>query len=732
MPASSGQMTSMTNLSLSIEKLRNVGTRNAPRLRRLGIKTVRDLLWHFPTRYENYSETVLISNVEPDQKVNVQGEVVKITTKGIFPRLRRGFGGQARRLFITDAVIRDLSGAVRAVWFNQPFIENQLPEGTFVSLAGKVKIGKNGTYLASPAYEKISPSPASHISHLTSHLKHTKGFVPVYPETEGITSKYIRFLIKPLITGLQLNDPMPERVLKKHNFPPLVDAIKNIHFPCSENNANVAKERLAFDDLMLFQMKALLERRKMNQLKSVPIAFNEKLIKDFVAKLPFELTKDQKMATWEILKDLEKKYPMNRLMEGDVGSGKTVVALIAAFEAVSAGYQAVLMAPTEVLAQQHHKTISELIPNHGIRLGLLTSSVAILDGNEVKKTLIKDELPKGTPMLLIGTHAVLQKDVSLSRLAIVILDEQHRFGVQQRAALIKNQSYVPHLLSMTATPIPRTLALTIYGDLDISIIKEKPKNRQKIITKIIEPSKRKNAYRFIKEEVLRGKQVFVVCPRIEPGNPAEAVKTASRQSKMNILWQEVKAVEDEYKKLSQEIFPDLRVAMLHGKLKSKDKNEIMSDFKNKKYDILVSTSVIEVGVDVPNATIMMVESAERFGLAQLHQFRGRVGRAEYQSYCLLFASTKDKTLNQRLKALMETDDGFALAEKDLTIRGPGEFVGTKQSGLPDLAMASLANVELIKKARTEARLLLKEDPSLNGYPSLKQRLDEFQKLNHFE
>ncbi|MBI4158236.1 MAG: ATP-dependent DNA helicase RecG [Candidatus Yanofskybacteria bacterium] len=725
----------MTDLSLPIEKLKNVGVRNAPRLHRLGVKTLKDLLWHFPTRYEDYSKTVPISDIAPDQKVNIQGEIVKIDTKRIFPR----------RLFVTNAIVKDLTGALKAVWFNQPFIENQLPEGSFVSLAGKVKTGKSGAYLSSPTYERLLPTANYQLP--TTDLKHTHGLIPVYPETEGVTSKYLRFLIKPLLSDLRIEDPTPETILKKYNFPSFTDAIKNIHFPQSEDKAKIAKERLAFDDLMLFQIKALLERRKMNQLKSVSILFNEELVKTFIATLPFELTKDQKMAAWEILKDLEKKYPMNRLLEGDVGSGKTVVALIAALEVVKSGYQAVIMAPTEVLAKQHYATINSLlgnfkfqIPNSKqiknskfqIKTGLLTSSTAILDGKEVKKAMIKNKLSKEESMLLIGTHAVIQKDVSLPRLALVILDEQHRFGVQQRAALVKNKDYVPHLLSMTATPIPRTLALTIYGDLDISIIKEKPKNRQKIITKVVSSPRRKDAYEFVRTEIKNGKQVFVVCPRIEISDPKKEIKTTSKQSKMNILWADVKAVEEEHKKLSQEIFPDLRIAMLHGKMKPKEKNQIMQEFKDGWHDILVSTSVIEVGVDIPNATVMAIESAERFGLAQLHQFRGRVGRSEHQSYCLLFSSSGDKSTNQRLKALINCDDGFELAEKDMAIRGPGEFMGTKQSGMPDLAMASLANVDLIKKARLEARLLLKEDPSLSRYPLLKERLNEFQKMTHFE
>src|SRR3989338_6260287 len=446
---------------------------------------------------------------------------------------------------------------------------------------------------------------------------------------------------------------------------------------------------------------------------------------------------------------------MNRLMEGDVGSGKTVVALMGAIGVAKAGFQSIFMAPTEVLANQHFTTIKSLIfnfqfpisteiprlkhdepypsneiPNQKsqIRIGLLTGSEAKLDNKKITKSELKNKISNGAVDIIIGTHAVIQKDVHFKNLALVVIDEQHRFGASQRSALVKNNEskLVPHLLSMTATPIPRTFALTIYGDLDISIIKEKPKNRQKIITKVVSPLQRKTAHKFIRDEVKSGRQVFVICPRIELADPAKEIRGKNGQSKMNVMWAEVKAVEDEYKKLSEEVFPDLKVAMLHGKMKPKEKIEIMDKFKNKKYGILVSTSVVEVGVDIQNATIMMVENSERFGLAQLPQFRGRVGRGEHQSYCLLFSLTSDKKINQRLKALVECDDGFLLAEKDMAIRGPVEFFGVKQSGLPDLAMASLANVELIKKARLEARFLLKDDSSLTNYPLLKDKLEKFQ------
>ena len=733
------------DLSLPVEQLKSVGPRNLPRLKKLGIKTVKDLLWHFPVRYEDFSRVISISEIEPGQKVNIQGEILKMSNRMIFPR----------RMSITNALVGDETGAIKVVWFNQPFIANSLREGTLVSLAGKANLDKHGLYLSSPAYEKIQD-----IEFKKYDLTHTGGLIPVYPETEGVTSKYLRFLIKPILKDIEITDPFPEVMVKKLNLTSLSEALHKIHYPISSAEVETAKERLAFDDLLLFQLKALLERRKLNQLKSVRIKFDQELIQNFISRLPFELTKDQKVAAWEILKDLEKTYPMNRLMEGDVGSGKTVVALMGAVQVAKSGYQSVFLAPTEVLANQHFRTMTELLGNDFLNIGLLTGSEAKLNGKIIPKPELKNKISEGKVNIIIGTHAVIQKDVFFKNLAFVIIDEQHRFGVSQRATLVKNNDskFVPHLLSMTATPIPRTLALTIYGDLDISIIKEKPKNRQKIITKVVSPSQRKAAYSFIRDEVNSGRQVFVICPRIVPTLPPTESEMQSRGSSISMpnpkdlgeigklanknltpkqlkfrnLWAEVKAVEDEYKKLSEEVFPDLKVAMLHGKMKPKEKNEIMNNFKDKKYGILVSTSVIEVGVDIPNATIMMIENSERFGLAQLHQFRGRVGRGEHQSYCLLFSSTPDKNINQRLKALVECDDGFMLAEKDMSIRGPGEFFGVKQSGLPDLAMASLANVELIKKALLEARLLLKEDSTLTNYPLLKDKLEKFQRLTHFE
>jgi ATP-dependent DNA helicase RecG len=698
------------NLDTPIERLPSVGSKHASRLKRLGVSTLRHLLWHLPSRYEDYSQRILIQDLAVGTKVTIQGEIIKTTVKRIF----------SRRMTIVESIIQDDSGAVRAIWFNQPYLANTLSEGIQVSLAGKVQLNKRGVYLSSPTYEKLSDD-----------LRHTAGLIPIYPETHGITSKYLRFLIQPLLKDLIISDPLPETVRQKLALPELGSALRIIHYPTSEDDIEHAKQRLAFDDLLLFQLKALIERRRVRQQQSVSVTFDAAFIKKVIASLPFTLTGDQKIAVWEILSDLEKPYPMNRLLEGDVGSGKTVVAFLAALQAAQQGLQTVLMAPTEVLALQHFNTMHQLGGAAHASIALLTSTQAILDGQPVSKTELKKNIALGGVKIIVGTHAVIQKDVKFNKLALAVVDEQHRFGITQRAALLQSAEIIPHLLSMTATPIPRTLALTIFGDLDISLIRQKPKDRKEIMTEVVAPPQRPATYTFIDEEISRGRQVFVICPRIEVSDPTEAVG-GSKQRKLNVLWQEVKAVTEEYEKLSKEVFPHRRVAMLHGKLKPREKQEIMVQFKNGWYDILVATSVVEVGVDVPNATIMMIENADRFGLAQLHQFRGRVGRAEHQSYCFLFQTNEHNGVQARLTALKESNDGFSLAEKDMSMRGPGEFFGVKQSGMPDLTMTALADMELIKKARLHARTLLKSDPSLKKYPLLRQRLSEFQRLSHFE
>lgn len=722
-------------------------------MKKLGIKTVRDLLWHFPVRYEDYTEISPIAEIGgAGQKVNIVGRVDSI-------KLVRSW---RRRMAIITAMVSDDSGDIRAVWFNQPYLLDTLKEGTTVSLAGKVSADKKGLYLSSPSYEKISALVASRQS-LVADLKHTGRLVPVYPETEGLTSKYLRFLIKPLLDRVgSLPDPLPTEIVSKYKFPKIADALTHIHFPEKIEQTEAARQRFAFEELLLFQLRALRDHRQLQTLKAPVIKFDKNLIANFVKSLPFELTNDQRIAAYEILQDLERNFPMNRLLNGDVGSGKTVVALIAAYQVVNAGYQVVFMAPTEILARQHYQTIKSLLADKHeslqackLSLGLLTGSEAKqfptdeIETEETSKKLMHKKIADGEISIVIGTHAVIQRGVKFKSLGLVVIDEQHRFGVEQRMKLVKQSTpetrnqkletnFVPHLLSMTATPIPRTLALTIYGDLDVSLIKEKPKGRQKIITKIVPHSKREGAHKFIDKQIEQGRQVFVICPRIEVRNERLDVgdkKPENKNKKVSqakLIWADVKAVTEEYEKLSKKVFPHRRVSMLHGKMKSKEKEEIMTKFQNGHYDLLVSTSVVEVGVDVPNATLMMIESAERFGLAQLHQFRGRVGRGEHQSHCFLFTTSSGTPTTQRLHAMEKTDDGFQLAEADLKLRGPGEFTGIKQSGLPDFAMASLADLDLIKKARLEARLLLKSDPTLTKYHLLKERLNEMHRLVHFE
>lgn len=730
----------MLSLATPIENLGFVGTKNAPRLKRLGLKTVKDLLWHFPARYEDYSQKIKIGDIF--------GVATNVSTFGVVADIKNTVAWR-RRMAITDATIEDETGTIHAVWFNQPYLEKTLAIGTGVSLSGKVARDKKGIYLSNPMYEKAAAGDWP----LATSLTHTGRLVPVYPETEGVSSKYLRLLIRRALPKIDnLADPLPATLVKKYGFPNIGSALQAIHFPKTAQQAEAARQRFAFEELLLFQLRALRDRRQLQTLQAPKIVFDKELVGNFVRDLPFALTNDQRLATYEILKDLEKPYPMNRLLNGDVGSGKTVVALIAAYQTASQNWQMVFMVPTEILAKQHFATITSLIISSKGRvvsskgenkIGLLTGSESkIFDEfgeQKISKPKLKQKIAEGEIGIVIGTHAVIQKDVKFAKLGLVVIDEQHRFGVGQRMKLLKDSqpktynlkpdTLVPHLLSMTATPIPRTLALTIYGDLDVSLIKEKPKGRQEIVTRVIPHSKRQSAYRFIEEQIKKGRQVFVICPRIEISKSAGL--EPEKLSLNKLLWSEVKAVTAEYEKLNKQIFPHRRVAILHGKLKAKEKDEIMKKFKAGHYDILVSTSVVEVGLDVPNAAIMMIESAERFGLAQLHQFRGRVGRSEHQSYCLLFTSN-DTATTRRLRALEKTNNGFELAEADLKLRGPGEFTGLKQSGIPDLAMASLSDIDLIKKARQEARLLLGDDPMLTKYPALLTRLAEMQRLVHFE
>ena len=709
-------MLPVISLNSPIEHLKKVGPSYLKILHKVGIKTVKDLLFYFPHRYDDFSQIVPISQLRVGQTATISGKISDI----------KNIRTWKKRMYVTEALIEDKSGSIKAVWFNQPYLIQTLQKGRLINLSGKATFAGQSLCLSNPAYETLKTMRGSPSWRGAAPHTHTGRLVPIYHETYGLSSRYLRYLIKPLLPlTAQILDFLPVQIKQKFGLIDLNQAIRQIHFPDNLESARKARSRLSFDELFLTQLTILKQRQDLSKEKAPAIAFHQKLIQLFVKRLPFKLTDDQRLAAWQIFQDLAKPKPMNRLLNGDVGSGKTIVATMAALETAKAGYQAAFMAPTEVLAKQHFETLKNLLKNYNLKIALLTSSESRRNGGSPREkgaapgSTLKKQIADGEIDIIIGTHALIQEGLTFNKLGLAIVDEQHRFGVVQRAALQKKiyqmedgLTTIPHLLSMTATPIPRTLALTIYGDLDISLLKEMPKGRQKIITKVAAPALRKKTYDFIRTQVKKGRQGFVICPLIEESEKLE-----------------VKSVTEEYKKLSSKIFPDLKIAMLHGQMKSKEKEEIMKKFKEKKSNILVSTSVVEVGVDVPNATIMIIEGAERFGLAQLHQFRGRVGRSEQQSYCFLFTDSTAKKTHQRLKALLKSENGFELAEKDLKIRGPGDLIGSRQWGLPDLAMASLNDLELIQKARQAAKEILGKNLL---FPALQEKLKAFQTKVHFE
>ncbi len=685
---------------------------------------MRDLLYHFPTRYQDFSARADIADLEVDKTACIQGQIDSIKIIRIWKR----------HMTLIEAMVKDATGSVKVLWFNQPYLAAQLKKGTIVCLAGKLVDKKGGKYLSNPMYEKVRDRFETE-----ENYTHTGRLVPVYPETAGVTSRWLRYIIKPLLAGFsRFADPLPNNILAAYEFMPWSEAIKQIHFPDSEEMAAAARKRFAFEELFFIQLAVLRERIRLNKEMAVSILFDAKLTKEFVRSLPFKLTEAQRKTAYQVLKDMEKPRPMNRLLQGDVGSGKTVVAMIAALACAKNGGQTAIMVPTEILARQHFAGFSKMLAPFGIEIGLLCAKncAASSYGAASKKTLL-ELIKTGEIKIIVGTNALIQKGVAFKNLNLIVLDEQHRFGIDQRAALARNHqtgktnAATPHLLSMTATPIPRTLALTIYGDLDISLIDQMPEGRAKIKTQIILPGERAKAYEFIRQEINAGRQAFVICPRIDPEEDKPEFKRDGILFDPKADWSgadAVKAVKVEYEKLSKEIFPETRVAMLHGKMKTEEKQATMAKMNAGQIDILVSTSVIEVGIDIPNAAIMAIEGSHKFGLAQLHQFRGRVGRGQHQSYCLLFCDYPTRRLN----AMLKFDSGFQLAEKDLEIRGPGEVFGSQQWGAPDLAMASLADVFLLEKSRAAAKGVLQTDPDLSRHPQLRARVARFRDRAHLE
>ena len=711
------------DLSSPIEKVPRVGQVLQKRFRKLGIKTVKDLIYHFPQRYEDFSNFSKIASLTAKTNVSIKGKILEIKSSLAW----------RKRMTLTKAVVGDKSGAVKIVWFGKPYIIDNLQTGNEVIMAGRVSQGKEGLYLNNPSYEKILEEKSFFKSKVA-------GLMPIYPETEKLSSKWLRGIIRQVlaISKNDLQEILPESFLKEFNLLPLPKAIWQIHFPDSLELAEKSRKRFALEELFLIETFVLKERIKLLQTKASPILMDVPLIKRFVGSLPFKLTNAQRKSAWQILKDLEKSHPTNRLLEGEVGSGKTVVAAIAALNCAKAGFQVAMMAPTEILTKQHFKEVAQMLFKFKLTIALLTGKEDKIMAKKLKGEMIEasrrkilEKCLKGEIDILIGTHALIQDKVKFKNLGLVIIDEQHRFGVEQRAKLLKEGKEkdlpIPHLLSMTATPIPRSLALTIYGDLDLSIIDELPEGRRKIITKVVPPKGRQKVYDFLRNQIDLERQAFIICPRIEKKEPFQK-RIDRRQSG----WEDVKAVSQEKERLSKEIFPDLKVAMLHGRMKPKEKEKIMRDLKFNKINVLVATSVIEVGIDIPNASVMVIESADRFGLAQLHQLRGRVGRSSHQSYCFLFTDSPAQKTKQRLEAILKSEDGFELAEKDLEIRGPGEFGGKRQWGIPDLAMTSLKDFALVEKVKQSAKAILEKDPHLKKQPLLKQRLKRFQEKVHFE
>ena len=671
----------------------------------MGITSIRDLLFHFPRTYLDFRTITPINKVKEGEEYCLKGFLGELKEVRTY----------RKRISVVETLLSDKTGTLRVVWFNQPYLADSLYQGQEVYLAGKLIRDKTGVHLSSPAFEKADGNPI-----------HTARLVPVYEESRNVSSKWLRSIIFMVLQNIVLpKDTLPPTMLKEQKLSSFEKALRDIHFPETKEDSKKARERFAFEELFHISLLVLTERKKLARVKAPSIPFNAELLKRFVLKLPYQLTDAQKKAAWHIVKDMEKPRPMNRILQGDVGSGKTVVAAMAALSAVRAGFQVAFMAPTEILAQQHFKTVGQALAPFKVTIGILTgksdrfiSPKLPNDSIEISRKKLMERCEEGSVDLLIGTHALIQDKVKFNNLALVVIDEQHRFGVKQRKKLIKRGELIPHFLSMTATPIPRTLAMTVYGDLDPTIIDELPKGRKPIETKLVLPNDRKNTYEFMRKEVGKGRQVFVICPRIEKteGNGA----------------MEMKSVKEEHEKLSKEVFPELEVEMLHGKMGAPEKERVMLKFKRGKIDILVSTSVVEVGVDIPNATVMMIEGADRFGLAQLHQFRGRVGRSNHQSYCLLFTDSTAVRTKLRLRALLKSENGFKLAEEDLKLRGPGDFTGLKQWGLPDFAMKNLANLPLVEKARKAAEGLLDKDLKLSKHPGLKARVEELKEQLHFE
>jgi ATP-dependent DNA helicase RecG len=675
-------------LDASILNVKGISTVLAKKFEKLGVKTIHDLLYYFPNRHLDYSQRAFVNSLV----VGVENTIIANVWESREVQL-----GTRRS---AEATVGDETGNVRIVWFNQPYMAKTLKVGQRVVISGRVTIFGGRPVFESPEWEPYEEKD----------LVHTGRWVPVYSLTQGLGQRQVRRIIKPAIDQWAgyLEEFLPADLRNRLKLLELSESIRQSHYPQNDEIKNESRRRLAFDELFLLQLGVINKKRYWQESQpGLPIKTNRPELDTFLNSLPYKLTAGQNKALKDILGDLHKTKAMSRLLQGEVGSGKTVVATAALILTVADGYQGAMMAPTEILAQQHFATIRRVLSQVGTEEGEENTytytgflpkplKIALLIGDlkQSKKQKAQEKILSGDIDIIIGTHALIQKSVSYNNLGLIIVDEQHRFGVEQRSAL-RQKGTNPHVLVMTATPIPRTLALTLYGDLDLSIINELPPGRPEIKTKWLKPEQRMSAYHFIRQQVKNGRQAFIICPFVEESDVIQA-----------------KAAVQEYEQLAYEVFPDLRLGLLHGRMSSQDKDSVMQQFNSGSLDILVSTPVVEVGIDVPNATVMLIESADRFGLSQLHQFRGRIGRGKEQSYCMLLAEKPSDIGRERLDLIEKVHNGFILAEEDLKLRGPGEFFGTRQSGLPDLKMARLSDVAILELARNEAEQLFKIDPRL--------------------
>lgn len=672
------------NLTTSLKSIKGVGDKTFEQLQVAGLETVGDLMTFLPRKHEDFSELVTIADVLPGKRsIKARAESVEVK------RVRRG-------LTVTTATLVDETGKLKAVWFNQPYRATQLKDSSVEHyFSGEFEFSYNRYQLTNPSVELVKDMPVQ-----------TDRILPVYRHVKGLKSQVLRKILselRPLMT--MLPETLPPEIIASEKLMSYSDAILGLHFPKSAEDITRAKERLAFEELFQLLVASQMNREDNAKLESRPIPFDQKGVKQFVADLPFTLTNAQRFAAWEIIQDLEKSTPMNRLLQGDVGSGKTVVAGMAALSSANAGFQTALMAPTEILARQHAQTLQTLLEPFGITVGLLLGSV-----KGKSRHALLEHISNGSMAIVVGTHALIQDTVSFHKLGLVVIDEQHRFGVAQRQKLLEKAEAMPHMLAMTATPIPRSLQLTVFGELDVSVLNERPSNRKPIHTKIVSPVSRTQVYDAIDKELAAGRQAYVICSLIEDSDASDK-----------------KSVEAEYRKLKNSVFGHRKIGLLHGKMKPDEKEQIMSDFKGKVYDMLVSTTVVEVGVDVPNATVIMMEDADHFGLAQLHQLRGRVGRGEHQSYCYLMMSDTKKP-SHRLRELERSNDGFYLAQVDLELRGPGEIYGRAQHGALNLQIANLADTKLVARAQRSAQHFVSSRVDLVQYKQLAHQVAKYQRL----